>query len=113
MNKIFFSFIMLSFFFCDAQAPSGINYQAAVRDVDGILYDNQNVKVYFRLVVLETGNIVWEETHDIQTNEFGVFNTISVISLSSFIGDGSGNEISSSYSSIVGGEGNSILSNSN
>tara|TARA_Y100001968_G_scaffold314807_1_gene340628 strand:+ start:195 stop:1217 length:1023 start_codon:yes stop_codon:yes gene_type:complete len=76
MNKIFFSFIMLSFFFCDAQAPSGINYQAAVRDADGILYDNQNVKVYFRLVVLETGNIVWEETHDIQTNEFGVFNTI-------------------------------------
>ena len=68
--------ILLGSFFVQGQAPHGINYQAAVRDSDGILYDNDELTVYFKLIVLETGNIVWEEVHSVQTNDFGVFNTI-------------------------------------
>ena len=71
-----FLVIILGCFFSQAQAPPGINYQAAVRDSDGILYDNDNLTVYFRLITLETGNIVWEEVHNVQTNDFGVFSTI-------------------------------------
>ena len=63
--------ILLGSFFVQAQAPHGINYQAAVRDSDGILYDNDELTVYFKLIVLETGNIVWEEVHSVQTNDFG------------------------------------------
>lgn len=69
-------FIIFCTTFCQAQSSSGINYQAAVRDSDGVLYDNHNLTVYFKLIVLETSNIVWEEVHNIQTNEFGVFNAV-------------------------------------
>ena len=37
--------ILLASFFVQAQAPHGINYQAAVRDSDGILYDNDELTV--------------------------------------------------------------------
>ena len=81
-----FIFIVLGTIFCQAQAPFGINYQAAVRDSDGVLYDNYNLTVYFRLIILETSNIVWEEEHNIQTNEFGVFNTVVGFGQSTSIG---------------------------
>ena len=76
VNRFLFFILIISSIFMQAQSPAGINYQAAVRDSNGILYDNHNLTVYFRLIVLETSNIVWEETHNIQTNEFGVFNAI-------------------------------------
>ena len=75
MNKI----ILLLFFissFVFSQAPQGINYQAVVRDIDGLLYDNQELTVIFKLIVLETGNVTWEESHVVQTNEFGLFNSV-------------------------------------
>ena len=72
--------IFLIFFFVSSmvfsQSPQGINYQAVVRDADGVLYENQTITVIFKLVVLETGNISWEESHQVQTNDFGLFTTI-------------------------------------
>ena len=38
-------------------SPQGINYQAVVRDADGVLYDNQTITVIFKLIVLET--VMW------------------------------------------------------
>ncbi len=74
-NKI----ILFFFFFASLvfpQSPQGINYQAVVRDADGILYENQTITVIFKLIVIETGNISWEESHQVQTNDFGLFTTI-------------------------------------
>jgi len=68
----FFCFVSLAF----TQVPQGINYQAVVRDADGILYENQEITIIFKLIVLETGNVSWEETHQVQTNDFGLFTTI-------------------------------------
>ena len=76
VNRFLFFIIITSSIFIQAQSPAGINYQAAVRDSDGVLYDNHDLTVYFKLIILETSNVVWEETHNVQTNEFGVFNAI-------------------------------------
>ena len=74
-NKIIlFLFFSISLVF--PQSPQGINYQAVVRDADGILYENQTLTVIFKLIVLETGSISWEESHQVQTNDFGLFTTI-------------------------------------
>ena len=76
---MYYKIILLLFFISSlvfSQAPQGINYQAVVRDADGLLYDNQELTIIFKLIVLETGNVTWEETHVVQTNEFGLFNTI-------------------------------------
>ena len=74
MKVILFFFFIISFVF--SQSPQGINYQAVVRDADGVLYENQTITVIFKLIVLETGNISWEESHQVQTNDFGLFTTI-------------------------------------
>ena len=74
-NKIIL-FLVFSASLVFSQSPQGINYQAVVRDADGILYENQTITVIFKLIVLETGNISWEETHQVQTNDFGLFTTI-------------------------------------
>lgn len=74
-KKSFFVLFLISSLIY-SQSPQGINYQAVVRDADGILYENQNITVIFKLIVLETGNISWEESHQVQTNDFGLFTTI-------------------------------------
>ncbi len=74
-NKIIL-FLVFSVSLVFPQSPQGINYQAVVRDADGILYENQAITVIFKLIVLETGNISWEESHQVQTNDFGLFTTI-------------------------------------
>ena len=74
MKVFLFLFFISSFVF--SQSPQGINYQAVVRDADGVLYENQTITVIFKLIVLETGNVSWEESHQVQTNDFGLFTTI-------------------------------------
>ena len=57
---MYYKIILLLFFISSlvfSQAPQGINYQAVVRDADGLLYDNQELTVIFKLIVLETGNV--------------------------------------------------------
>ena len=95
--------VISGMFFSNSQAPSGINYQAVVRDADGVLYDNQNLTVYFRLIVLETSNIVWEEKHNIETNEFGVFNSIVGFGESTFLGT------ASNFEDVNWGEGSMFM----
>lgn len=60
-----------------AQAPQGINYQAAARDNAGNILASQNVS--FRMSVLQgniSGNMVYQETHNISTNALGLVNLI-------------------------------------
>ena len=67
-----------------------------VRDADGVLYENQAITVIFKLIVLETGNVAWEESHQLETNDFGLFTTI--------IGQGD-NNFNSSFSDLDWTEG--------
>ncbi|MCB0852443.1 MAG: hypothetical protein KDD63_09485, partial [Bacteroidetes bacterium] len=57
-----------------AQTPQGINYQAVARDNTGSLIANQNIDV--RFTILQTGNPVFEEVHNIITNDYGLFTLI-------------------------------------
>ena len=70
----------LVFFFsllAQAQAPDGINYQAVAHDTDGNPIANQSIDV--RLGILATsanGLLEHEETHQVTTNEYGLFTLI-------------------------------------
>lgn len=96
MNSKFISFFLIFCSIAFSQAPQGINYQAVVRDADGVLYENQIITVIFKLIVLETGNVAWEESHQLETNDFGLFTTI--------IGQGD-NNLNSSFSDLDWTEG--------
>jgi uncharacterized protein (TIGR02145 family) len=70
---------ILSFMLCllwvsaIAQTPESFNYQTVVRDLNGQLLSNKNVK--FRINILEgsvTGTSVYTEVHSKTTNNFGL-----------------------------------------
>ena len=72
LGLIIFVLFTISLF---AQAPKSFKYQALVRNSTGQIVQNQNVS--FRINILEgsmTGNSVYEETHILQTTEFGIAN---------------------------------------
>ena len=66
---------LFSVFNINAQAPKSFKYQAIVRNSSGLISQNQNVS--FRINLLtgsSTGPSVYEETHNVLTNEFGLVN---------------------------------------
>jgi len=75
------SFFFLSFLFCFstiyAQAPQGINYQAVARDGDGGLLAEMRITVQFEILSGSTdGPAVYEESHNVTTNAFGLFSAV-------------------------------------
>ena len=61
-----------------ADAPARFNYQLAVRDQDGNVYANKQVG--FRISILHENAVLYQETHEAETNALGLVNLI--------IGDG-------------------------
>ena len=60
--------------FATAQVPQGVNYQAVARNNAGAVLQNQPVSV--RLTVHDVtaaGTVVYQETHNVTTNQFGIF----------------------------------------
>ena len=58
-----------------AQAPESFNYQAVVRDNSGVVVANSSVG--FRISIREgtpVGTVVYQETHTVITNSFGLVN---------------------------------------
>jgi hypothetical protein len=58
-----------------ADVPNGINYQGIARNQNGSVYVNQNISV--RISILSgnaQGAVLYSETHNVQTNVFGLFN---------------------------------------
>jgi hypothetical protein len=81
--------IMSTFIF--AQAPASFNFQAVARDAAGNIIPNKPVS--FRISILQTtaiGSIVYQETHTVSTNQYGLVN-LSI---------GAGTIISGTFSSI-------------
>jgi len=55
-----------------SQAPKSFKYQAVVRNSSGLVIANQNVSFRINLLIdSASGSSVYEETHNVQTNEFG------------------------------------------
>lgn len=74
-----------------AQAPESFKYQGVARDNSGNVLANQNIGL--KISILEnssSGNVVYSETHNVTTNQFGLFN----------IGIGSGTAVTGTFSSI-------------
>ena len=61
-----------------AQAPSGVNYQAILRDNNGNALISTMVDVRFTILQNgATGTLVYQEEYDmVSTNEFGLFNLV-------------------------------------
>jgi len=76
-----------------SQVPEEFNYQAVVRDDNGIILKDQNIGLQF--IILQDNNSVYEETHNTTTNSFGLVN----------LGIGSGTVISGDFSTIDWGAG--------
>lgn len=68
----------IAFLATRAQAPSGINYQAAIRDAQGNPLSNQSVSIKFSILTGSTnGAVVYAENHNnIQTNQAGIVNLV-------------------------------------
>lgn len=79
-----------------AQVPLGFKYQAVARNGDELMR-NQNIAVTIK--ILQDGEVVYSETHNTQTNEYGLF-SLSV---------GSGNALSGDFGAINWEEGNLSL----
>ncbi|MFN8366142.1 MAG: hypothetical protein U0Y96_02745 [Candidatus Kapaibacterium sp.] len=74
-----------------AQVPQGINYQAVVRNAQNNVIANDNIQVRFTLRnSAPNGIAVYQETHTVQTNEYGMFSVII----------GKGNTNSGSFTTI-------------
>ncbi|NPA43900.1 MAG: hypothetical protein GXO49_00035, partial [Chlorobi bacterium] len=76
MKKIYYTLtLLLLVSFAFAQAPQSFKYQAVIRTGEGELVVNQNVGI--QLSILEgsdSGPVVYTETWDVQTNNFGLVN---------------------------------------
>jgi len=58
-----------------SQTPTTFNYQAVLRDADGIIKSDANVSIELEIHQgTETGTIVYSELHNTTTNEFGLVN---------------------------------------
>ena len=93
MKKYILSFVLMilisSIVFSQSAQP--IQYQAIVRDTTGALLVNQNVAVRISILCDSiNGTTVYSETHNVNTNKFGLIN-ISI---------GAGTVLSGIFSSI-------------
>ncbi len=61
-----------------AQAPpQGISYQAVARDADGLILGDANLLVQVDIYANAIdGPLIWQETHSVSTNEFGLFTMV-------------------------------------
>ncbi len=58
-----------------AQAPQSFKYQAIARDIEGNVLSDQQVSLKINLLQGDkTGQLVYSETHDLKTNQFGLIN---------------------------------------
>ena len=69
------SFLLIATMITAQSAPDAFKYQAVARDASGVVIGNQSVS--FQISILEgsvSGTSVYSETHDANTNSFGLVN---------------------------------------
>lgn len=77
MKKVLIVFCTLfAQFIIRAQTPQKFNYQAVARDASGSVLPNKNISARFSIREISiSGPIVYQETHQLQTNSLGLFTT--------------------------------------
>lgn len=55
------------------QAPQALNYQAVARSGEGVLLADRSIDIRFTITDGIEGNILYQETHAANTNQFGLF----------------------------------------
>jgi hypothetical protein len=67
--------------------PQGINYQAVARDASGATLVNQTLGIQLSIIAGSgSGSIVWQEQHNVTTNNYGLFTTTIGQGISTGIG---------------------------
>ena len=74
-----------------AQAPQGMNYQAVARDASGNILPSQNISIRFTITDGNGGATLYQETHTVSTNQFGLF----------ILNIGNGTPTSGTFSSVT------------
>jgi hypothetical protein len=83
--------LLLSSLLLNAQSPAKFNYQAVARNASGNSLTNQAIGVRFTVRDLAVGgNTLYQETHNVTTNSFGLFTAVI----------GNGTTVSGSLTSI-------------
>lgn len=59
-----------------AQTPEGMNYQAVVRDASGLPIANQTIGLRATILAQPSTTVVFQETHTVSTNQFGLINLV-------------------------------------
>ena len=77
-NRLLQLFILLLLFTSGvfAQTSGALNYQAAIRDADGQILDQEDVTLSFTLIRIDGNVNVYQETVGATTNEFGIVNAL-------------------------------------
>ncbi|MFH0866552.1 MAG: hypothetical protein V1904_10165 [Bacteroidota bacterium] len=96
-KQILLLFVLLVSCSVIAQVPQSFNYQAVARDASGNILATQSVGVKFSIRQgSSTGTVVYSETHNPSTNQFGLF-TVAI---------GQGAVVTGAFSSITWSTGN-------
>lgn len=75
LNRLLLALMVMLSINSFGQTPEKINYQAIIRDVQGVVVANQNVSI--KIEILEStpsGTVVYEESHSVVTNDYGLVN---------------------------------------
>jgi hypothetical protein len=70
-------YIMFHLPFAKAQVPEKMNYQAIARNSSGVILPSQNIGIRITITNGNSGPTVYQETHTVTTNQFGLF-TLSI-----------------------------------
>lgn len=77
MKKILLPLLMVQMLLVTAlaQAPEKMNYQGVARDNSGNILANQSIGLQIKIRSgSSSGTVVYQETHSVSTNQFGLFN---------------------------------------
>lgn len=101
MKTLFLSIVCLALGLVSfSQTPQSFSYQAVVRDAGGVILANQNVNL--KILILDNspnGTVLFSETHNVITNEFGLIN----------LQIGSGLQLTGTFASISWGVNNKYI----
>ncbi len=76
-QALLFLIILSSILTAMGQAPVGFNYQAVIRDADGLVLNNQEVGMQISIIQgSPTDNAVYSETFSAETNNHGIVNLV-------------------------------------
>lgn len=75
MKYLIFLFTILSFAL-QAQDSKGFNYQSVIRDSDGRIIPNRDATLIFEIEEISSGDIVYEESHEVISSDLGMINLV-------------------------------------